>query len=164
MKAKISVTLSPGELLTSYRATPRVLRTLTSGRSDDELNWRSRNEDWSIVEVIAHLADAEDNSHERVKRMLAEEHPSFLDYDEKAWARDRDYRSKTLDEVLTRFCDQREAHIRTLEALDDTGWARTGDHNTMGALTVSSITDSMISHDMMHLGQIADSLLAQARG
>lgn len=155
---------SPGELLTGYGATPRVLRAMTADLDDAQLNWRRGDDDWSIVEVIAHLADAEDNSHERVKRMLAEDNPSFLDYDEKAWARDRGYRLKTLDEVLTRFCDQREAHIAKLEALDEAGWMRTGDHNTMGALTVSSITASMISHDMMHLGQIADLLLAQRNG
>ncbi len=155
------MTLSPRELLTAYRGTPRALRAFTHGLDQDHLNWRRDDTDWSVVEVIAHLADAEDNSHERVKRMLAEDNPAFMDYDEKAWARERDYRSKTLDEVLTRFCDQREAHITTLVALDDSGWQRTGEHNTMGALTVASITASMICHDMEHLGQIADLLLAQ---
>jgi hypothetical protein len=155
------VTLSANELLTGYRATPRLLCALTLGLSDAQLHWRRDDDDWSIVETIAHLADAEDNSHDRVKRMLAEDKPQFRDYDEKAWARDRGYRSKSLDEALTRFCDQREAHIQTLEGLDDKGWGRTGDHNTMGALTVNSVTASMISHDMMHLGQIADLLLSQ---
>jgi uncharacterized damage-inducible protein DinB len=156
------MTLSPRELLTAYRGTPRALRGATNGLDHDQLSWRRDESDWSVIEVIAHLADAEDNSHERVKRMLSDDNPAFMDYDEKAWARERDYRSKTLDEVLTRFCDQREAHIVTLMELDEAGWTRTGDHNTMGALTVASITASMICHDMEHLGQIADLLLAQA--
>lgn len=153
--------LTTAELLRSYRSTPRALRAFTQGLSDEQLNWRRDEDDWSIVEVIAHLADAENNSHERVRRMLTEVNPHFMDYDEKAWARERDYRSKLLDEVLTRFCDQRAAHIETLEGLDDAGWSRTGEHNTMGELTVNSITASMVAHDMEHLGQIADALLDQ---
>ena len=156
------MTLTSGELLSGYRATPRTLQAFTRALSDDALHWRRDDADWSIIEVIAHLADAEDNSHERVKTMLSEDNPHFMDYDEKAWARDRGYRTKTLAEVLTRFCDQRAAHIRTLAALDDGSWRKTGDHNTMGALTVNSITASMLAHDMLHLGQIADLLLAQA--
>ena len=155
------MTLTPAELLRSYRATPRALRALTIGLSDDQLDWRRDDDDWSIVEVIAHLADAEDNSHDRVNCMLTEDEPTFEDYDEKAWARDRDYRSKTLDEVLTRFCDQRFAHIATLEALNDAAWSRPGKHNTIGDLTVNSITATMVAHDMEHLGQIADSLIDQ---
>ena len=155
------MTLSPGELLTGYRATPRVLRAITRELSEDQLNWRRDDDDWSIIEVIAHLADAEDNSIDRTRRMLAEDNPQFSEYDEKAWARDRGYRSKTLAEVLTRFRDQREAHIQTLEALDDSGWIQAGDHSTMGRLTVNSITAHMITHDMMHLAQISDLLLAQ---
>ncbi len=151
--------ITPAELLRAYRATPRVLRAFTAGLSAERLDWRRDDDDWSIVEIIAHLADAEDNSHERVRRMLTETNPSFLDYDEKAWARERNYREKTLDDVLTRFCDQRAAHIATLEALDADDWERTGQHNTMGALTVRSITASMAAHDMEHLGQISDSLL-----
>ncbi|MEZ4570805.1 MAG: DinB family protein [Thermomicrobiales bacterium] len=111
--------------------------------------------------MIAHLADAEDNSHERVQRMLAEENPQFQDYDEKAWARDRGYRSKTIDDVLRRFCEQRAAQIRTLEALGESGWQRSGNRSSLGAITVASITEHMITHDMMHLGQISDSLLDQ---
>ena len=155
------MTLTPDEMLTAYRATPRTLRALVAGLGDDQLNWRRDEDDWSIVEVIAHLADAEDNSHERTRRMLHEDQPQFQEYDEKAWARDRGYRTKTLDEVLTRFCELRGAHIETLEALDTGAWQRSGEHNTMDTLTVASITEHMITHDMMHLGQISDSLLDQ---
>ncbi|CAN5625410.1 bacillithiol transferase BstA [soil metagenome] len=155
--------LSPDEMLTAYRATPRTLQALVDGLDESQLRWRRDEDAWSIIEVIAHLADAEDNSHERVRRMLAGGRPQFQDYDEKAWARDRDYRSKTLADVLSRFCDQRAAHVQTLEALDEPGWQQFGDHTTLGTITVASITEHMITHDMMHLGQISDSVLDQSR-
>lgn len=155
--------LTPEEMLNAYRATPRTLRALVAGLDEARLRWRRDDDDWSIVEVIAHLADAEDNSYDRVRRMLMEDRPQFEGYDEQAWARDRNYRGKSLDEVLARFIAHREAHIETLAGLDDAGWQRPGNHNQMGPITVASITEHMITHDMLHLGQISASLLDQLR-
>ena len=143
------------ELLDVYRATPQTLRALVQGVDDERARERPDEDSWSIVEVVAHLADAEDNAHARVRRMLAEDNPAFEGYDEQEWARARNYRAMKLGDVLRRFEEQRAAQIGTLEQLDGDAWERPARHNQLGAITVSSITAHMTVHDAIHLAQIA---------
>ena len=70
------------ELIETYRATPVVLRALLRDLDDALLRERPDHDDWSIVEVVAHLADADGRAHERVRRMRDEEEPRLEAYDQ----------------------------------------------------------------------------------
>lgn len=149
------MSLSYGELLDVYRATPQTLRALVQGVDEERARERPDEDSWSIVEVVAHLADAEANAYERVRRMLAEDNPTFEGYDEQEWARARNYRAMHFGTALRRFEEHRAAQIGLLEQLDSDGWERPARHNQLGAITVSSITAHMTAHDAIHLAQIA---------
>jgi hypothetical protein len=73
------------------RATPLVLRTLVNGVDDGRLRRRPAPGEWAIIEVVAHLADAEERALSRVRRMLAEEDPQLEPFDQEALAEQRCY-------------------------------------------------------------------------
>ncbi len=143
------------ELIETYRATPVTLRALVRGIDDEQARQRPTAGEWSIVEVVAHLGDAEERAHERVRRMIEEEHPFLPAYDPAALAEQRNYRSMSLAQALERFERLRAEHVATLARLDAAGWQRRGQHEETGAITVESLTRHMAAHDAIHLAQIA---------
>jgi hypothetical protein len=111
--------------------------------------------DWSIVEVVAHLADADEKAIERIVRMTGEDEPVIEGYDQVELAERRGYRRMNLSEVLDRFDRLRAERGALLGPLDAVAWQRTGRHTQEGAITLYQLTLHMCRHDAIHLAQIA---------
>src|SRR5437764_11717498 len=87
---------------------------------------RGGDEDWSVVEVVCHLRDAEERGLERTRAMRDEENPFMPGYDQDAWARERNYAGADLHEAVAAFSKFRAQHITELEALAPGDWERPG--------------------------------------
>ena len=144
-----------GDLLETYRAAPVVLGTLLRGVDAARARERPTDGDWSVVEVVAHLGDAEELAFGRVRRMVDEDDPLLPAYDQEALATEHRYRDRSLDEAFDRFTRLRAEQRAFLEALDEAGWARTGRHEEVGEISVRQLTAHMAAHDAAHLAQIA---------
>jgi hypothetical protein len=145
----------PDELIDILRATPLVLRALVGGVDDERARTAPGEREWSIVEVVAHLADAEEKAADRIARMTREDEPVIEGYDQVALAERRGYRRMNLSEVLTRFERLRAERIGLLEPLAAADWQRTGRQAEQGILTLYGLTAHMCKHDAVHLAQIA---------
>jgi hypothetical protein len=147
------------DLLDGYRAGPDVYRALLQGCTQEQATAaRGGDEDWSVVEVMCHLRDAEERALERMRAIRDEESPHLAAYDQDEWARERAYASQDLREVLDAFIRFREAHVADLEKLAPAEWERTGNHAEQGRITISDQTLHMLSHDAIHASQIARQL------
>src|SRR5947209_13151851 len=73
-----------GELITIVADAPANLRKLVDGLRGDQLDTRYRN--WTIRQIVHHLADSHVNSYIRFKWALTEECPTIKAYDETRWA------------------------------------------------------------------------------
>jgi uncharacterized damage-inducible protein DinB len=145
----------PDDLVEMLRATPVVLRTLVRGVGDEGARVAPGEGDWSVVEVAAHLADADEKALDRIARMTGEDEPVIEGYDQVALAERRRYREMNLAEVLDRFERLRAQRVAELESLEDTAWGRTGRHTQEGVITLYQLTAHMCKHDAVHLAQIA---------
>jgi uncharacterized damage-inducible protein DinB len=145
----------PEELIDILRATPVVLRTLVRGVDDERAREAPGEGEWSIVEVTAHLADAEEKAADRIARITGEDEPTIEGYDQVALAERRGYLGMALSDVLQRFEALRARRIVLLDGLDEAAWRRTGRHVDEGALTLYRLTAHMCKHDAIHLAQIA---------
>ncbi|MGN6755830.1 MAG: DinB family protein [Thermomicrobiales bacterium] len=143
------------ELLDTYRATPAILRALLRGVSDEQARARAGANDWSIIEIVAHLADAEVTATERVTLMTREDRPRLAAYDQEKRARARNYIGLDLAATLERFAHLRAEQIALLSTFDTAAWQRGGVHDEAGAITVEALTAHMAAHDAIHLAQIA---------
>ena len=56
----------------------------------------------------------------------------------------------TLDRALAAFAAARAETIRRVRALDDEGWRRFGDHETLGRLDVAALLEVAVDHDEEH--------------
>ena len=63
---------------------PTRLREAVAGLSDGQLDTRYRN--WTIRQIVHHLADSHLNGYGRFKLALTEERPTIKPYDESRWS------------------------------------------------------------------------------
>jgi DinB superfamily len=142
------------EIIKTLRATPVVLRALVEGIDDARLRWRPVPGEWAIIEVIGHLADTEERALARVRRMAAEDNPVLAPFDQEALATQRHYLDLDLAAELARLEQLRGQHLAVLEALEASGWQRTGRHGEHGTMSVE-LYETHVAEEVDHLAQIA---------
>ena len=143
------------EILKTLRATPVVLRALVGEIENDRLRTRPAAGEWAIIEVVGHLADTEERALDRVRRMLREDNPVLEPFDQEALAEERHYLELDLNQELDRLEQLRRQHLALLEALDASGWERTGRHGDHGMMSVELYETHVAAEEVDHLAQIA---------
>jgi hypothetical protein len=143
------------EIIKTLRATPVVLRALVAGVDDARLRRRPASGEWATIEVVGHLADTEERALARVRHILAEDGPELEPFDQETLAEERHYLRLDLEDELARLEDLRRQHLAKLEALDDSGWERTGRHGEHGVMSVELYETHVAAEEVDHLAQIA---------
>jgi hypothetical protein len=148
------------ELIDSLRKTPVLLNALLAEVDDETARMRPADGEWSTVEVVGHLVDAEERAVARIALVLQEDDPALAGYDQNALVRERGYQTQPLQTVVDRLLALREERIAALSALTPAQWRRTGAFMGRDATPLTAITVHMCWHDTNHLAQIADNLSA----
>jgi hypothetical protein len=143
------------EILKGMRAGPLVLRALVRGLDELGLRTRPADNEWAIIEVVAHLADTDERSLERTRAMLVEHEPTLVPYDPHELADERRYLAMDIDEELDRFERLRREQTELLAGLDEAAWQRIGDHGEHGRITVEQLAAHTAGEDVDHFAQIA---------
>jgi uncharacterized damage-inducible protein DinB len=143
------------DLIVLLRSTSVVLRALVRGLDDEQARETPGVDEWSIVAVVAHLADADEKGIERIEVMTSEDVPTIEGYDQAALAEERGNQRMNLSDALARFESIRAQRVAALEQLQDDAWDRTGRHTQEGIISLQQLTLHMCRHDAIHLEQIA---------
>ena len=123
---------------------------------------RGGDEGWSVVEVLCHLRDAEEQALERMRLMRDHDNPVIAAYDQDSWASERNYAAADLHEALAAFHRFRSQHIAELAQLSPQQWKRSGQHEEQGEITIADHTLHIAAHDAVHAAQIARQLKSVA--
>ncbi len=125
-------------------------------------------QDWSIRDLIAHVAVSEQVNVEFAQKMLTEDEPAqlaamatrFPDYPGEfqldkfnAWMLART-REQTLEAAIAALHGAREKTLAWLDTLSPEQLGRTGVHAAWGPLTVAEILRVLALHDKMHAADI----------
>ncbi len=149
------------ELIEALRSTPETLKGLLSQVTLEQArSAKGGDENWSVVEVICHLRDAEEISLQRIKTIRDQDHPRIARYDQLVLARERNYREADPYAALEAFTSFREQHAAVLSALSPEEWERSGEFEAFGEMTISAHTIHKLYHDTIHCAQIARQLMA----
>jgi hypothetical protein len=91
-------------VLTTMAQYPAAYAAELSGLSQAVLTWKPSSSEWSLSEVMSHLADAEEiYLNERLRRIVAEDHPAIADFDWEAAPLQRKYNEQDPFANLARF-------------------------------------------------------------
>ena len=149
------------DLLDAFKATPDLLNGLLN--PIDTAQARSAtggDENWSVVEVICHLRDAEEFFIKRYQSMRDQENPVIVGYDQEALARERNYKNADFRASLASFNALRRQTISELSRLTPEQWQRRGQHTELGQITIFAQAIHHVAHDAIHGAQIARQLKA----
>jgi hypothetical protein len=80
-------------------AGPAKIRDAIKGLTDEQLDTRYKN--WSIRQIVHHLADSHMNAYIRFKWTLTEESPLIKSYNETKWSEVEDARTMSVEPSLT---------------------------------------------------------------
>lgn len=141
-------------LIAVYEDGPRVLRDAVAAVPDDAWDHRPAAGEWTPREIVHHLADAEIVAADRLRRLLAEERPTILGYDERAFA-DRLWYDRPVGVAVDTFAAVRAATAELLRRMTDADWARTGTHSEAGEFTPEQWLVWYSGHAGDHADQIA---------
>ena len=141
------------------QATPSQLDRRLRDVTPEELIRRPAPEKWSIVEIVAHLADAELAMGWRVRNMLSNPGVALTWWDEAQWAERLAYSVQPVRYSLRTFTALRESNLRLLESVDRSRWIECyGMHEVRGRQTVEEFVRLEAAHDLNHLMQIDEIL------
>ena len=107
---------------------------------------------WSIHQVIVHLADAEFALADRVKRIIAEDNPVLLAWDENRFAQRLAYDKQSASDAATLIALTRKQLARVLRTLPADAFDRTGRHSERGPQSAADVLTMAVSHLERHLG------------
>jgi hypothetical protein len=140
-------------LIDRYRDGYRVVADALKGITDAELDARPAPGKWNAREIVHHLADSEMTSAIRLRRLLAENQPLIVGYDQEEFARTLHY-DRPIAESLAAFRAARSSTTEILQRMTDAEWARTGTHSETGAYSVTRWLEIYAEHAHGHADQI----------
>ena len=141
-------------MIEKYAAAPAKLRAAVSGLSREELTSRPGPGKWSILEVVVHIADSDAISIDRMKRILIEDNPPLLYADETAYVDRLFTHEQDLEDALVLLEVGRRQWARVLRRLPEAAFARAGQHNRRGRVTLGEMVQDYIEHIDDHLKYI----------
>jgi len=136
------------------REAPRTIAALIGGVPTEKLKTRPNPDRWSVVEIIAHMAEDELSSSWRYRQMIEHKGAPLLGFDQDLWAKLGEYHSWEPQDALAMYRLLREANLRLLEKLTPDQWESAGVHAERGPLTVRQLARHMAAHDINHIQQI----------
>jgi hypothetical protein len=136
-----------------YRTGTDAVRAALDGRSEADLDRRAPGGGWSARMVVHHLADSESNAYIRLRRLVAEERPEIVGYDEELWASRLHY-DRPIESSLAVLAAVRAASLQLMETLTPDEWDRTGTHSESGRYSMDDWLRIYSEHSHDHAAQI----------
>ena len=132
---------------------PDALRQAVAGLSEEQLDTRYKN--WTIRQIVNHLADSHVNSYVRFKWTLTEELPTIKAYDEGRWAGLEDARKGDVRMPLALMEGLHARWVQLLRSMTETQFARSFLHPETGkSVSLSEALCYYAWHCRHHTAQI----------
>jgi hypothetical protein len=142
------------ELLERFRRGPELVASALTGAAGSEVDFRPGPGEWSVRQIVAHLADSEIVGAERFRRVVAEDNPTLLAFDESAWAERLDYQRRKPSASLETFRRTRAENYELLKDLSPESFERRGNHTELGPVSLLGLLKTYAEHAESHTQQI----------
>lgn len=142
------------DLLERFRRGPELLASALTGAAGSEVDFKPAPDKWSVREIVAHLSDSEIVGAERFRRVIAEENPQLVGYDQNKWAANLDYARRKPSASLETFRRIRAENWELLKDLPESAFERIGLHSERGPLTLLALLRIYAEHAEKHTTQI----------
>jgi DinB superfamily len=137
--------------------TPDLVRALIEEAGGD-LRRRPAKKEWSVLELLGHLHDAEIALSARYRWTLSQVQPTLNGYDQDAWVSGLRHNQDDPAELLAVFGTLRAANLALWRRTPEPGRARVAVHAERGPETYDQMFRMAAGHDRFHLDQLRSTL------
>jgi uncharacterized damage-inducible protein DinB len=138
-------------LIDRFEAGGQKVREAIAGLSRQDLLAFPVSGMWSIQQVVIHLQDAELVAIDRMKRIIAEDKPLLVAWDENEFVKNLSYEEQSAEDAAQTLDLARRQMARILRKLPDTAWSRFGIHSERGKVTLGEQLEMYTNHLERHL-------------
>ncbi|QBD76652.1 hypothetical protein EPA93_11820 [Ktedonosporobacter rubrisoli] len=114
--------------------------------------------EWSIHEIIIHLADAEANGFIRIRKAIAEPGSTVGLYDQEQFAEQLHYPEQSPEDALNLFSLLRLTTYQLLTLLPESSWRNTVKHPENGELSLDDLLQTYTEHTLVHIAQMRNNV------
>jgi hypothetical protein len=140
-------------------AGPRLIRELVAEAGPD-LERRPEDGEWSVLECIAHMLDAEMVVSGRYRWILAHDEPEIVGYDQDRWVDRLHQPVEDFEELISTFEALRGANLRLWARTPAADRERIGMHREREPESYGLTFTLTAGHDRFHLAQARRALQA----
>ena len=132
--------------------TAEAIRALIAA-AGDRLRVRPAPGEWSVLECIGHIADAEVVVSARVRWILSEDEPDIVGYDQALWVAELRHNEDDPARLLATFEALRDANLDLWARRSVADRERVGRHRERGEESYDMTFRLSAGHDRIHLAQ-----------
>ena len=118
------------ELIEEIWSAPQKLRDTVEDLSPEQLDTRYKN--WTVRQIVHHIADSHVHSYIRFKWALTEDNPTIKAYEEADWVQLNDCSTGEIDPSLALLTGLHAKWVQVLESMTPNEFARTFVHPQTG--------------------------------
>jgi hypothetical protein len=121
--------------------------------------------EWSVLELVGHLLDAELVTAARYRWILAQDNPSLIGYDQDLWVSRLRHQEGEPEEMLSLLEALRRSNLELWSNSTVEERARSGTHEERGPESVDLLFRLLAGHGLFHMAQMKRTLeqVASAR-
>ncbi|HJP65268.1 MAG TPA: DinB family protein [Actinomycetota bacterium] len=142
-----------------YGGLPVRVRAVVAG-AGDRLRVRPAEGEWSAVEVIGHIVDAELMVAGRLRWILAQDEPALLGYDQDQWVAGQRHADADPEVLLAVMDALNPLNLGLWEGTSPEQRARVGIHAERGPESFDLTFRMLAGHGLLHLEQMEHTLAA----
>ena len=133
-----------------------MIRALLGGITQKETQVKLSDESWSILEVVCHLYDEEqEDFREHLDFILNRQNEEWHVIDPQGWIKARKYNEKNFDEMANNFFMERRKSLDWLITLNGANWETTY-VSQYGSISAGEVFASWVTHDNLHVRQLVE--------
>jgi DinB superfamily len=106
---------------------------------------------WSIQQIVMHMMDSDLIAADRMKRVIAEDRPTLIGYNETLFAKNLPYDELDAETACDIFAKNRRLMGEILRRQPDATFQRTGMHNETGEVTLEYLVRTYAGHLDHHM-------------
>ncbi|QDS97312.1 DinB family protein [Adhaeretor mobilis] len=148
------------EIIKAYSQGAKQLRDAVSQVGNDDWDKTPISGKWSIRQVVCHIADTEIVYADRMKRIIAEDNPTFFGMDPDVFAIGLVCEQRPWKTELDVIEAVRAHMLPILRASDTRTFERQGTHSLDGPMTLETLLQRITGHIPHHIGFIEEKLRA----
>jgi hypothetical protein len=124
----------------------------------EHLRTRPAAGEWSVIELLGHLVDAEIVVAGRLRWILANDEPPLMAYDQDLWVERLHHQDDDPDEILALWRALTRSGVRLWNRASETDRERIGMHAERGPESFEVTYRMLAGHGVLHLAQMRRTL------